>query len=343
MASDKLRVGIAGYGIVGRRRYEFIEQNPHFQTVAVSDRMIERISGVGSSVRAYSDFRRMIDQEDLDVLFVCLTNDVAAEATVKGLHKGWHVFCEKPPARNLEELDEVVRVKKEFPSAKLKYGFNHRYHDSVREAISIVESGRLGKVVNMRGVYGKSMIVAIEHEWRSKREIAGGGILLDQGIHMADLMRLFGGEVKEVKSYVTNSYWNLDVEDNAFALIMFDTGVIGQLHSSATEWRHQFNLQINLTQGTLVLEGILSGTKSYGQEILRIFDSKAESIGNPRETRVNYLNDTSWKDEVNEFAECIMKNQDVVTGSLDDGYRTLDMVYRIYKADSSWKEKFNIR
>ena len=342
MSEKQLSVGIAGYGIVGKRRHEFIDANPLFKTVAVCDHNANQLQRASSDVKIFADFRKMIAEEDLDVLFVCLTNDVAAEATILGLNRGFHVFCEKPPARNPEEFQTVIECKKRHPDQRLKYGFNHRYHDSVKEAVSIVQSGRFGKILNMRGVYGKSMLVRFENEWRCDRNVAGGGILLDQGIHMADLMLLFGGAVKDVKSFVRNDFWNYDVEDNAFALIQFESGVIGQLHSTATEWRHQFNLQINMAKGTLVLEGILSGTKSYGQEILRIFDSQAESFGNPREERVNYLNDNSWRDEINEFAACIREGRDVETGSVMDGYRSLDLVYRIYRADDSWASRYGI-
>ena len=78
------------------------------------------------------------------------------------------------------------------PNLKLMYGFNHRFHDSVMDALKIIKSGKLGNIINLRGVYGKSQLVTFDQpDWRTKREVAGGGVLLDQGIHMVDLMRLF--------------------------------------------------------------------------------------------------------------------------------------------------------
>ena len=72
----------------------------------------------------------------------------------------------------------------------------------------------------MRGVYGKSKLITFNQPtWRTKRKIAGGGVLLDQGIHMLDLMRLFAGEFIFVKSFVSNSHWKFDVEDNAYAIM----------------------------------------------------------------------------------------------------------------------------
>jgi predicted dehydrogenase len=336
------RVGIAGYGVVGKRRHQYINQNPLLNVVSVCDVTLTLDKLEREDVKIYNDYKKMINEEKLDVLFVCLTNDVAANATILGLNQGFHVFCEKPPGRNLKEVGEVIATEKLHPNQKLKYGFNHRYHDSVREAIKIVKTGEYGKIINIRGVYGKSAIVNVENGWRANREIAGGGILLDQGIHMVDLIRLFAGEISEIKSYVSNSYWNLDVEDNAFALMKSDSGVIIQFQSTATEWRHRFNLQINLEKGTLVLSGILSGSKSYGQETLTIFPQDLESGGNPKIEMVNYLEDNSWRDEINEFAISIHENLPVLTGSSLDAYETMKLVYRIYFEDTEWRKKHNI-
>ncbi|WP_078123839.1 Gfo/Idh/MocA family protein [Leptospira alexanderi] len=339
---EKLKVGIAGYGVVGKRRHQFIKQNSNLIVTAICDKSFQDGVNALENLKVYQRFYDLIQKEDLDILFVCLTNDVAAEATILGLKKSLHVFCEKPPGRNLREIEEVREVEKQSPALKLKYGFNHRYHDSIREALKIVTSGKMGKVINIRGIYGKSVIVNVADGWRANREIAGGGILLDQGIHMVDLIRLFAGEMEEVKSYISNSYWNLNVEDNAFALMKSESGVIVQFQSTATEWRHRFNLQINMGEGSLVLAGILSGSKSYGQETLTIYPKDLESGGNPRIEMINYLEDNSWRDEINEFTDHILKNESVKTGSSLDAYQTMKLVYQIYYADPVWREKYSV-
>ena len=149
------------------------------------------------------------------------------------------------------------------------YGFNHRYHDSIIRTLEILKKNKLGKVISLKGVYGKSKLITFNQpDWRTKRDIAGGGVLLDQGIHMVDLIRLFGGDFDVMSSFVSNGHWKYDVEDNAYALLKNKDNVIAMIHSSATQWKHVFNLEINCQKGSLVLSGILSGTKSYGSETL---------------------------------------------------------------------------
>ena len=87
---------------------------------------------------------------------------------------------------------------------------------------------------------------------------------------MVDLMRFFSSDFDEVKSFISNSFWNHDVEDNAYAIMRSKDNVVAMLHSTATQWRHNFSLDIHLERGALLLSGILSGSKSYGDERLTI-------------------------------------------------------------------------
>ena len=89
---------------------------------------------------------------------------------------------------------------------------------------------------------------------------------------MLDLIYFFAGKFNEFKSFVSNKFWKYNVEDSAFALMKNDLGIIASIHSTATQWKHKFNIEITLEKATLILSGILSGSKSYGQEKLIILN-----------------------------------------------------------------------
>jgi predicted dehydrogenase len=338
-----LRVGIAGYGVVGKRRRQFVDKNPTLKTVAVCDRTFDGEGVMPDGVRFHSNYRQLL-QEDLDILFVCLTNDIAAEVTIVGLEHGLHVFCEKPPGRDVADIARVIDCEKNHPGLKLKYGFNHRYHESVLDALKLLQSRELGPVLNMRGVYGKSQFISYGQtsDWRVHRALAGGGILLDQGIHMVDLMRLFGGDFHEVSAIISNDFWRHDVEDNAYALMRSDTGVVAMLHSTATQWRHRFQLEITFAKGAIVLSGILSGSKSYGAETMTVAWASDESGGDPREQTTRYNTDPSWASEINEFADAVLNDKPIINGSSHDALCTMQLVYRIYCADSDWRDRWKL-
>ena len=337
-----LKVGIAGYGVVGKRRRGVIDAQPSLETACVSDRSLDGDGVFNDGVLYFDDYRKLLDQ-DLDILFVSLSNDINADATISGLERGMHVFCEKPPGRDVPDIARVIACEKMHPGLKLKYGFNHRYHDSIRDALKILHSGELGEVINLRAVYGKSQLITFDQtSWRTQRALAGGGVLLDQGIHIVDLLRLFAGEFTDVHSFVSNSVWNHDVEDNAYALMRTEDGKVAMLHSSASQWRHRFGLEITLTKGALTLAGILSGSKSYGAETLTIARTAGDDRGNPEEEIRHYDQDLSWADEVAEFTEAVLNDKSIRNGSSEDALNTMKLVYKIYCADPDWKARWNL-
>lgn len=340
---NTLKVGIAGFGIVGKRRKDCVDRHPGMEVVAVCDRTFADDGVLPGGIKSFRDYRSLLD-ETLDAVIVCMTNDIAPEVTIAGLERGLHVFCEKPPARTVAEVRQVIEHERRHPGLKLMYGFNHRYHDSVRDALKIVRSKELGALINMRGVYGKSRLSTFNQtNWRTNREVAGGGVLLDQGIHMVDLMRLFAGEFTEVHSFVSNGFWGFDVEDNAYALMRTDAGVVAMLNSSATQWRHMFQLDLTLERGSVALSGILSGTKSYGAETLTVVRANPDTDGgDPKEQTTRYNHDPSWDDEIATFASSIVDDAAILSGSSNDALQTMQLVNRIYFEDPRWRAKYNI-
>lgn len=341
--TNTLKVGIAGFGVVGKRRKECIDRHSGMEIIAVCDRDESKLKATDSAIRCYNTYQELL-KDDLDVLLVCLTNDIAAKVTIAGLEKGLHVFCEKPPGRNMQELVDVIQCEKRHSELKLMYGFNHRYHESVIDAQTIIKSGSLGNIINMRGVYGKSKLITFNQpDWRTKREIAGGGVLLDQGIHMVDLMRLFAGDFIEFHSFVSNSHWKYDVEDNVYSIMKTGNGIVGMLNSSATQWRHRFHLDINLDHGSIILGGILSGSKSYGAETLTVVTADPDNDkGDPKEQTTRYNNDPSWDAEIAQFHDCIIKQEKIVSGSSYDAFNTMKHVFQIYYSDEKWRNQYQI-
>ena len=334
------KVGIAGYGVVGKRRHAALEEIHDFKITSVSD-ITFNDENKPLHLNYYHDYRDLIKNEDLDILFVSLPNNHAANATLLGLEKNLHVFCEKPPARTLSELIPI-KQHLEKTDLKLMYGFNHRFHSSVMHAKKIIESGDLGEILNLKGIYGKSKMISFNQtDWRTDREKSGGGILLDQGIHMLDLMNYFVGGFNDIFSIIQNTFWNFDVEDNAFVLMQNDDGVIGQLHSSATQWRHTFNLDITLKKGSLILGGLLTGSKSYGEETLKIIYADPDyDKGNPKEEIINFDEDISWDMEIKRFTDAVRNSDKIENGSIYQAIEIMDLIERIYKADPAWKKKY---
>ena len=328
----KINVGIIGFGVVGQRRKKFIINNRNYNLITISDVRFNK-NFKKKKIFYFKNYKDVLKLQNLDAVYVTLPNYLASQVTIDFLKKGVHVFCEKPPGRNPSDIKKVILQEKKNKKVKLKYGFNHRYHESIKLAKKIISKKTYGDVVNIRAIYGKSKIVTFKKsDWRAKRKFAGGGILLDQGIHLLDLLYYFVGKFEKYKSFISNRYWKYDVEDNAFGLMKNSKGVIASIHSTATQWQHKFSMEISLSQATLLLHGILSGSKSYGKETITIISKK-----NKIKKKIFYSKDNSWKQEIDEFAEIILKNLKVKTGNSEQALDVMNMVYKIYKDDKSWK------
>ena len=160
-----IKIGIAGFGKIGKLRAQILSERDDVSVVGVFDPIKPRKVKYGTF---YETFDALLDA-DLDAIFVCAYNTVLAEYTAKALNKGIHVFCEKPPAMKTEDLGIVFDALKSSNKV-LKYGFNHRYHYSVIEAKKIVDSGKMGKLLWMRGAYGKAGSIDYDKNWRNYKK-----------------------------------------------------------------------------------------------------------------------------------------------------------------------------
>jgi predicted dehydrogenase len=328
-----INVAIIGMGKIGKTRAQTIKNNAHTTLIAAYDvdpTQLDEFDGITKC----SNVDEIFEIPNLHAVVICTFNKYAPDYTIRALNAGLHVFCEKPPARTAQELREVREVEQRT-NLVLKYGFNHRYHHSVIEAKKLIENNIFGKLLWMRGVYGKAGGNKFAQNWRNDKEESGGGILIDQGIHMLDLMRLFAGEFEEIKSMVKTNYWDINVEDNAFAIMQTKDNILASVHSSATQWRHKFLLEMSFENGYINLEGILSGTRSYGDETLTIakrqFENETFAMGKPREEKIFFDTDESWKLELDEFVDCILNKKQVYNGNSEDALKVMELIEAIYK------------
>jgi 1,5-anhydro-D-fructose reductase (1,5-anhydro-D-mannitol-forming) len=323
-----IKIGIIGYGKMGKIRYDAINQVGMGEVIAISD---PETPDTGIKNLSHSE---IINNPDIDAVFICTPNYLNKQLAIDCLKAGKHVFCEKPPSFTADEMKEILNAEEASNGRKLMYGFNHRHHDSVIRMKDIVDSGEYGKILWMRGRYGKSVTEDYFNNWRAKKEMAGGGILLDQGIHMLDLFLHLGGDFDRVKAELSNTFWKLEVEDNAFVILRnTKTGMDASLHSTMTQWRHLFSLEVFLEHGYMVLNGLLTSSRAYGAEILTLAKNRSSgpAVTWADEIITEYTDDNSWRYETEHFLNAIKNDTDIMIGNSSDAYRLMKIIDDIYK------------
>jgi len=333
---ETLGVAVIGCGLIGRRRAEVAAAHPDTRLVAVADLVAEAAEEVADAhgAQAFTDWHAALAAPGVDIVCVATLNAALAEISQAALAAGCHVLVEKPMGRNLEEAQAMCAAA-EAAGRRLKIGFNHRYHPALTEAHKRVGDGVIGDIVHIRARYGHGGRPGYEKEWRGSRELAGGGELTDQGVHVIDLIHWFMGSAPATAyGCLQTAVWPLgDLEDNGFALLRWDDGRIANFHTAWIQWKNLFSFEVFGTLGSLVIDGL---GRSYGTETLTQALRKPEG-GVPDMETVTYDGpDDSWALEWADFLDGIHSGRPV-WGDADEGVgvmRTLKAIYASAKTDS---------
>jgi predicted dehydrogenase len=308
-------VAIIGAGLIGNKRAAALSAFGDFKLKVVADinkDSAEKLAGQFGA-EASTDWHNVIERPDVDFVIISTSNNHLAPISIAAMKNKKHVLCEKPLGRNIDEAESMVSSAKQN-GVILKTGFNHRCHPAIAKAKQLAEKGEIGKLMILRCRYGHGGRPGYEKEWRASREICGGGELLDQGVHVADLFRWFAGDFSECFGWTKTCFWNMEVEDNAFAMFKNSAGVVATMHTSWTQWKNLFSLEIFGDLGYLIIEG-LGG--SYGVETLKVGRRNPKG-GAPDEQIEQFPGpDISWQLEWEEFTRAVNENRQPVGNGID--------------------------
>jgi predicted dehydrogenase len=364
------RIGVIGCGLIGGRRALTAAAHERTTVAAVVDTDPERAealageirqvvgaagvaatrvvaggagsgareAGGGAGVVVHRDWRRVVEDPAIDAVVVATPNGYLAEIGEAALAAGKSVLLEKPMGRNLEEAERLAAAEAAAGGAGeergpvLKIGFNHRYHPALAGLLEAVRGGEIGRVIGIRGRYGHGGRPGCELEWRGDPELAGGGHLLDQGVHLADLIHGVAGLPSRGVAFLQTAIWPLGpLEDNAYGTFQFSDGVIAQLHVSMTQWKNLFSFEVTGEAGAVVVEG---WGGSYGEERLVRIRRRFEG-GVPEVSEESFPGpDQSWSLEWEDFVEALYTGRPR-HGGVEDGLAAMRIVDALYRSGAS--------
>lgn len=328
-----MKVGIIGCGLIGRKRALALEKDDTLIACCDVNEDVGRKFAEDFDCQYFLDHRDLIANSDCEVIIISVVNKEARRIAQLYLRLGIHVLIEKPMGRNSIESKEILNSKLN-DKTKLKVGFNHRFHPAIWKAKELFDSGSIGKLMFIRGVYGHGGRKGMENEWRSSKDLCGGGELLDQGVHLIDLSRWFAGNIKDVFGSVSTKFWNIEVDDNAFMLLKSNENVDIQLNVSWTNWKNIFLFEIFGTSGYLKINGL---GRWYGKETLEYGRRKSEG-GVPDIEYFEYEDeDKSWILEWQNFKKSILEGG-VIIGDGTDGYRANEVIDKVYESSKCGKK-----
>lgn len=333
-----LSVAVIGAGNIGKLRAQVIQRSRDSRVLVVADVDQTRAMTLATQIGVHgtSDWRTAVRDPQVDAVVVCTPTKFHGDATTQALQAGKHVLCEKPLARSVSEAEDIVETA-ETHRRVLKTGFNYRYMDNVRKAKELIDGNALGPLYFLRCRYGHGGRPGYEKEWCTDLDISGGGVLLEQGIHILDLVRYLLGEPARVTASTSRFFWNLpDVEDNCFVEIQTTESQTAQIHVSWTQWINILSLEIFGRDGYLNLSG---RDGHYGPQRL-VWGRRQANHGRPAEEVFEFpLLNASWENEWLEFTDAIKSGRQPM-GNPIDSLRALQLVEAAYESShrQAWVE-----
>lgn len=256
-------VAVLGYGLIGRERVQAL------LALQAEGRPIERIllfdpALAGAAPPNPVECVNVLEQiaaAKPDWIIVATPHDTAAEILPSVLPWGSRVLVEKPLGRSLNEA-RALTAQTRFPD-QLWTGFNYRFFPGVREAICDARAGRFGQLINVTMVLGHGGAPGMERGWKLDPVRAGGGCLIDPGVHLLDLCRLLAtGPLEVAGAAQWDGFWRTGIEEEVHLLLKAGS-LVFNLQVSIVRWRSVFRLEIHGREGYGVVRG---RGRSYGPQ-----------------------------------------------------------------------------
>jgi predicted dehydrogenase len=318
-----MKIGLVGCGVIGERRIQNLPKDCEF--VGAFDVNNERANKLTKQYggKTYASLDELITGSGCQALIVAAINSALVEIAKTAAQKNIPVLIEKPAARSYTELKTLL----DYPNKIVKIGFNHRFHPAFLDIVTELTKHTDDPVMYINASYGNGARVGFDREWRANVELSGGGELLDQGVHLLDLATVILPDLAVKTSWVRTQYWDMPVDDNAWATLSTPKGQTFSMHVSSSEWKNDFRFEVYTRKRKYQWLGL---GRSYGPEKLTIYTMKPE-MGPPEINEKSYPpEDHSWLNENKNFIEAI-KGKAKLYGGLEDALKVLKDVEKIYE------------
>ena len=319
-----MKIALFGAGLIGKKRG--LQLGGH-ELVGLFDPDRTRANTLAAELKTKAfDSEDALLATDTEIAIIAVTNHALQPLALKALKSGKNLLLEKPAGISVAQLDELSKTAAQYSRA-VKVGFNHRFHPALLKARALVDEGKLGPLMFLRARYGHGGRLGMEKEWRMNAALSGGGELLDQGVHLLDLTHWFLGALPLQSAYVTSSYWDSKVDDNA-VLTLAGEKTWATFHVSCSEWKNTFSLELYGRTGKIHITG-LGG--SYGKETLTYYRMLPE-MGPPAAETFDFEGtDRSWELDLNNLVDHLSKKTPLL-GDLVSARYCLEQVRAAYRA-----------
>lgn len=250
-------IGIIGAGMVADFHARSIQSLPNTKLAGVCDNGSGRAKALAEKYGCtyFPDYHAMLRSSDIDIVTIVTPSGKHMEPAIEAAQNGKHVLCEKPLDVNLERIDAMIAAH-EKAGTYLGGIFNYRFTDAVQVLKKAVDENRFGIITHV--------LVEVpwwrddkyySNKWRGSWEFDGGGALMNQSIHMIDMLQYLAGPAKSLHAYTATLRHNIEAEDTATAILTLKSKALATIYGSTASFPGQSRkITITGTRGTAALE-----------------------------------------------------------------------------------------
>lgn len=320
----KTNIGIIGLGGIGKTHLMNCLKLENIQLTAVADiskSSLKKAKNLGIP-NIYQDYNELLKNPDVEAVIIALPNHLHAVSAQAVAESGKHILLEKPLARNTAEGKTILAAAQRY-NVKLMIGHPDRFVDENQALKERIDRGELGEIQMAHAVnigsgpfihrVGVDAPMPVP-DWWWRKELTGGGALIDLGSHKINLLRWFFGDVVSVKGYVGHRY-NLDLEDHAVCVIKFEQGTVGVVNVGWFSQQSQDRLDVYGTTGHAS-----AGRKNQGKVKTAIQLMLRQTTSYMR----SHLTELAY------FVECVQKDEQPQNTSGQESLKDLEVIEQAY-------------
>ena len=344
MREGKIGFGLVGTGMSGgfmAKELDFVDGGELVAVCSRNESNVRQFAQTHGSKLWFTDYRRLVEHEDVDVVIVSAPTGVHADVTIAASNAGKHALVEKPLDINLEKADQMISVCR-GNNTKLGVIFQMRFGSVARTLKEAVDSGRLGRVFLSDAVDKSSRTTAYYNSapWRGTTALEGGGCLMTQSIHIIDLLQHLMGPVRSVMGRVATQFHDIEVEDTATAVVNFQNGAIGIIEStSSVRTALKSRLELHGERGTVIANA------QYDKFLVWDVEGEEGRVEVEQNLDLTDIDDpwaypqTRHRVQLQDMVDAIAEDRDpVLTG--EDARVSLAIIMAIYDSSRTGREVF---
>ncbi len=320
----KMKVAIIGGGGIANSHVGGYKNNSNAaELVAVCDVNEEAAKAFAAKhgiPDVYSDVQKLLAQPEIEAVSICTPNFLHAPLSIQALEAGKNVLCEKPMATTVTDAQKM-KATADSTGKVLYIGFNHRFIGKFHLAKTLLDGGEFGRLLVARVAIGHNMYARLDSTWFAQKDRSGGGTFIDNGVHMIDMLRWYGGSITSVSGQAHGLKLKQgDVEDNAIGLFTLGNGGMASLQCSWT-WPGGYSLLFHMIceNGTIDLS-------TNDVIVQRTGSEESETLTPPPMD--------AWSEEVKHFLAA-SRGEEAPFVRPDDGIEAVKVAVACYESSST--------